>query len=253
MEVAVITRAYVQEQGNGRLGPEERDLIEGLGILGIPTELFTRKQIARRRLPLDRGTLVAGDVTSVLGALRQLGIESPRPNDYPACVRHLLRRRIWPSTVRRLKESLFEGAGSPVFAKPSGRQKRFTGQIFASPADLIHLEGASGSMAVHCAEPVCWASEHRVYVVRGRVVGIRHYAGDPAVAPDEAVVSEAVRRLEESGESTAGYGLDVGVLDDGRTALAEWNDGYSLGSYGLDASTYTRLILARWCELVGCG
>ena len=97
---------------------------------------------------------------------------------------------------------------------------------------------------------VRWASEHRVYVVRGRVVGIRHYAGDPAISPDEAVVSEAVRALREWGEATAGYGLDLGVLDDGRTALVEWNDGFSLGSYGLDAGSYTELILARWSELV---
>lgn len=247
----MITRAYVQEQGNGRLGPEERGLIEGLGNLGIPAELFTRKQIARRRLPIDRGTVVAGEVPSVPGALRQLGVEPPRPNDYPVCLRHLLHRRVWSSTVRRLKEGLFEGAVPPAFAKPSGRQKRFTGRVFASPDDLIHLEGASGSTTIHCAEPVRWTSEHRVYVVRGRVVGIRHYAGEPAVSLDDAVVSEAVRRLQQSGETTAGYGLDLGVLDDGRTALVEWNDGFSLGSYGLDAGSYTELILARWSELVG--
>jgi hypothetical protein len=39
----MITRAYVQEQGSGKLGPEPRDLIEGLADLGIPVELFTRK------------------------------------------------------------------------------------------------------------------------------------------------------------------------------------------------------------------
>ncbi len=65
-EGIMITRAYVQEEGNGRLGAEERDLIEGLRALGIAAELFTRKQIARRRLSLDRGTLVAGDLCSGL-------------------------------------------------------------------------------------------------------------------------------------------------------------------------------------------
>ena len=64
------------------------------------------------------------------------------------------------------------------------------------------------------------------------------------------VVSKAVRTLEASGQATAGYGLDLGVLSDGETALVEWNDGFSLGSYGLDASLYAELILARWRELV---
>lgn len=30
--MALITSAYVQGPGSGRLGPEERDLIEGLGF-----------------------------------------------------------------------------------------------------------------------------------------------------------------------------------------------------------------------------
>ena len=246
----MITRAFVQEEGSGRLGVEERKLIEGLGASGIPSHLFTSKQIARRRLPLDRTMLVAGDVSSVHGALAQLGVERPRVNDYPACLRHLMHRRIGTSTVGRLKENLFEGA-APVFAKPAGGLKRFTGRVFAHPDDLYSLAGASNTTVVHCVEPVRWASESRVYVVRGRVVGIGHYSGDPAISPDEAVVAEAVRSLGSSGEATAGYGLDLGVLDDGRTALVEWNDGYSLGSYDLDAASYTQLILARWTELMG--
>ncbi len=153
--------------------------------------------------------------------------------------------------MKRLKEGLFDGASPLFFAKPSGRQKRFTGLVFAGPDDLVHLDGASGSTAVHCSETVRWVSEHRLYVVRGRLVGIGHYAGDPTVFPDERVVSEAVRKLRESGEETAGYGLDLGVLDDDQTALVEWNDGFSLGSYGIDASSYTELILARWSELIG--
>ncbi len=246
----MITRAYVQEEGSGRLGVEGRDLIEGLRILGIAAELFTRKQIARRSLSLDRSTLVAGDLPSVLGALRQQGIEPPPPNDYPKCLGHLMHRRVWPSTVRHLKESLFDGASPPCFAKPASRQKRFTGRVFDTCNDLFHLEGASGSTAIHCSETVNWTSEHRVYVVRSHVVGIGHYAGDPSVLPDKEVVSEAVYCLHQSGEETAGYGLDLGVLDNGRTALVEWNDGFSLGSYGLEANSYAELILARWCELV---
>jgi hypothetical protein len=54
-----------------------------------------------------------------------------------------------------------------------------------------------------------------------------------------------------SGEAVAGYGLDVGVLGTGQTAVVEVNDGFGLGSYGLEAAVYTDLILARWAELVG--
>lgn len=245
----MITSAYIQEEGNGRLGAEERGLINGLQERGIPTKLFTRKRLARRQLPLDRNTLVAGDVPVVLGALRQLGIEPPAPIDYPTSLQYLLHRRVWASTVKRLKDDIFEGMGRPVFAKPLGRQKRFTGRVFASPDDLFHLEGTSGAASIHFSEVVEWVSEYRVFVVRGQVVGIRHYRGDPAVLLDEAVVAEAVAMLSASGEGTAGYGLDLGVLSGGQTALVEWNDGFSLGSYELDPSHYTDLILARWLEM----
>ena len=247
----MITRAFIQEAGSGRLGPEERDLIGALGRRNIPVELFTRKRLARRQLPIDRSTLVAGGVPVVLGALRQLGIEPAEDEDYPSCLGHILYRRIWTGTVGRLKESLFLDAGPPVFAKPRGRRKRFTGRVFGSPADLIHLEGASAATSIYLSEVVDWVSEYRVYVVQGRVVGIHHYGGDPAILPDDEVVSKAVRTLEASGQATAGYGLDLGVLSGGETALVEWNDGFSLGSYGLDASLYAELILARWRELVG--
>jgi hypothetical protein len=247
----MVTRAFVQEAASGRLGPEERDLIIGFRDRGIPTELFTRKRLARRQLPIGRDTLVAGEVPVVLGALRQLGIEPPPSNDYPSCLGHLLCRRVWASTVKRLKENLFESTSPPVFAKPSGRKKRFTGRVFTSPDDLIHLEGASAATAISCSEVVDWMSEYRVFVVRERVLGIRHYSGNPAILPDEAVVSEAVRTLNASGQATASYGLDLGVLSGGQTALVEWNDGFSLGSYGLDPGLYTELVLARWCELMG--
>lgn len=65
------------------------------------------------------------------------------------------------------------------------------------------------------------------------------------------IAVEPFTRKQVARRGTAGYGLDLGGLDDGRTALVEWNDGFSLGNDGLDADAYTGLILARWCELVG--
>ena len=49
----------------------------------------------------------------------------------------------------------------------------------------------------------------------------------------------------------AGCALDFGVTEDGRTLLIEMNDGYSLGTYGLEATLYARLLTARWAELNG--
>jgi hypothetical protein len=95
-----------------------------------------------------------------------------------------------------------------------------------------------------------WRSEFRVYVIRGVIAGTLPYWGDPKILPSQDVITDAVQRLESSGEALAGYGIDFGVLADGKTALLEMNDGFGLGSYGLDDDLYTDLILARWSELM---
>ncbi len=64
------------------------------------------------------------------------------------------------------------------------------------------------------------------------------------------MVKTAIKDFENSDERTDAYGIDFGILKSGETALVEWNDGYALGSYGLDKEIYTDLILSRWEEIL---
>lgn len=247
----MIRRAFVQEKGNGRLDPETRQVVDELRRRGLPVDLFTEKLLARRRLALAPDTLVVGYVPVVLGALQQLGVPAPVPNDYPASLRPLLHRRVWESTVGEVE--IREGSGTldGVFVKPKGRVKQFTGFVVESRADLWRFGDVSRRQHVHCSEVVHWVSEQRIFVIDGRIVGVRSYAGDPAVTPDEAVIARALSSLLAAGEAVAGFGIDFGVLANGTTALVEMNDGFSLGSYGLDDGLYTDLLVARWSELTG--
>jgi hypothetical protein len=93
-------------------------------------------------------------------------------------------------------------------------------------------------------------SEYRVFVLHGKIVGMRPYAGDAAMLPEESVITEAVSTWEASGRAYAAYAIDFGVLKSGVTALVELNDGFSIGSYGLDRAIYTDFIIARWQELM---
>lgn len=246
----MITVALLQELGNGRVESEVKSLAEALRRRSVQHQFFHEKQLQRRRLDLQRNTLVAGHIPVVLSALRQMGISPPPPNDYPESLRPWLRRRIWTTTVKAVVSHLQAGVRTPFFAKPVGRHKRFRGHVFQSWDDLRALGGASDQTQVICSEVVEWRSEYRVYVVHGQIVGVRHYLGDRELTVDLREVEEAVARFEASGEATAGYGIDFGVLTDGQTALVEVNDGYSLGSYGLEDDLYADLIVARWCQIV---
>ena len=59
------------------------------------------------------------------------------------------------------------------------------------------------------------------------------------------------KAVQEYKTAPAGYSLDFGLTDTGKTLLIEVNDGYALGSYGLFYIDYAKLLAARWAELTG--
>lgn len=242
-----IVRALVQENGGGRMDVEMRDAHDELVRRGIPVETFTSKRLDRNQLSLSPDALVVGDVPTVQRALKRLGIEPPPDESYPEELRSYLGRRISPSTLAEIEARMFEGDAPAVFVKPRDRLKRFTGFVCHGASELARTRGASRRSLVWCAEVVSFRGEARAFVIDGAVVDVRRYEGDGM--PDRAVVEEAVRVWTGTGRAARGYGIDFGVLDDGRTVLVELNDGYGLGSYGLAAATYLDLCIARWEQL----
>lgn len=241
--------AYLEQRGD-RLDHEERLAAGVLAERGIEVRPYRRKQIERRVLPLDETCFVMGTEPCVRGAMKQLGIAVPTPDDYPESLQPWLRRRVWRERLDAVANRVSEGAQGGVFVKPAERLKTFTGRVFDHPGDLYFLGGASRRQTVWCSQAVRWRSEFRAYVIGARVVALDHYHGDPALRPCEREIAEAVLAYHASGAAPAGYGIDFGVLDDGRTALIEANDGYALGAYAIDAGPYTDLLLARWAQLM---
>jgi hypothetical protein len=249
--VGMIEKAYIQEYGNGRMEPEHQGIRRILESRNIPVILFTQKKLDRRKLDLSPECLVAGETSVITKALKQLYVEPPPPNTYPEALQHLLKRKIWQST---LKEVLYDLDSNPfhtgVFVKPKDTAKKFTGCVLNSLSDTYLLKGASLQTPVFCAETVYWLTEYRVFVVNSQIAGIKHYWGDEGIPLNLNEVEEAIKHFETSPERTNGYGIDFDVLQNGETALIEWNDGYALGSYKLDDELYTNLIIARWEEMM---
>ena len=216
--------------------------------MGVEVVPFLAKQIQRRQLPLTRECFICGDMDVTHGAMKQLDVEPPLPNDFPPSLEPYFRRKLWRSSIRSLEQALEQGR--EVFAKPAGRRKRFTGRVFSSPGDMYYLAGTSAQEPLWCSEVVRWLSEFRIYVIHGEVTAINPYHGDASVSLCEATLREAISAFTASGQAPAAYGIDFGVLDSGETALVEANDGFSLGAYGINAERYTELLFTRWEELV---
>ncbi|MFN6567069.1 ATP-grasp domain-containing protein [Dendronalium sp. ChiSLP03b] len=246
----MISKAFIQEQGNGLLRHEEQLVTEELTRRGIPITFYTEKRVHRRQLSLDRESLVVGDMPCVLSALKQLGIPEPLPNDYPASLGDFMHRRTWTSTLQQLEMGFQNGNYPPTFAKPALRHKRFTGCVFESEYDFYRVYGVSCQEKLVCSEVVSWVSEYRVYVVHSQIRSIDCYDGNANILLDIEKVQCAITALDNAGESYAGYAIDFGVLDSGQTALVEMNDGFAIGAYKIDRKSYTDMILARWQELL---
>ena len=246
----MISKAFIQEQGNGRLREEEQRVVEELKRREVPFTFYTEKRIRRRQLPLDGESLVVGDMPCITGALKQLSIPEPEPSDYPASLSKFLHRRIWRSTLGELELGLRAGRYPATFAKPATRRKRFGGCVFESEYDLARVYEVSRQEEVLCSEVISWISEYRIYVVHSEIRSIDHYGGNAEVPVDLNEVRRAIQAVDQSGESFAGYAIDFGVLASGQTALVEMNDGFAVGAYSIDSKNYTDMIWARWEELL---
>lgn len=246
----MFTTAFLQDLGGGRLRIEDQMLKTEFERRGILVELYTIKRIQRRNLPLTSDTFIAGDMDAMHGAMSQLNIDIPPPNDYPESLVPFLHRRVWKTTLGAVERSTAMSLGERVFVKPSARRKNFTGQVFSFQDDFWRIGSVSRRQEVWCSEVVSWRSEFRVYVIHDEIVAIDHYDGDANINIDIETVEQALVAYRASGQAPSAYGIDFGVLETGETALIEANDGYALGAYEIAAKPYTDLLMTRWQELL---
>lgn len=244
----MFQHAYLEQLGNNKLRHEEQLVREDCERRGLETTLYHAKQIQRRQLPLDIRSFICGDMDAMHGAMKQLGIEPPEPDDFPTALEPFFHRHVWRGSLASLETAVDNGR--EIFAKPAGRRKLFTGRVFSSPDDLYGLSRISRQEPLWCAEVVEWRSEYRVYVIGGSIVSIDHYAGNASIRLDEEVVKAALHAHTESGAAPAAYGIDFGILSNGETALVEANDGYALGAYQIGFTDYSQLLRTRWAQLV---
>ncbi|WP_153395736.1 ATP-grasp domain-containing protein [Chryseobacterium vaccae] len=243
----MIEKAYIHEYGNKKLEPEHQDVIDVLEKRNIGYELFTDKKIFRNQLNIDRTTFVAGNHFVFSSIFKKYKINPPS-DCYPQCLHQYLQRNIWTTTIHELSRNI-DGELAPVFVKPKSDTKLFTGFRMESVSDFYLLSEFSKNTELYCSQLVDWKAEYRVFVNNSKIVGIQLYNGDDKYKLDMEVIRNAINDLENSKEKTRGYGIDFGILSNGSTALVEWNDGYALGSYGLDKEIYTDLLLERWLEI----
>lgn len=233
---------YLQKYDCNKFDREEESLAREFTRRGFEVKPFYGKDILRNRLKITKDDLVAGNITIMHNVFKQLGVEVPETHDYPDVLKPYLKRRVWSGKLNNIIRPIEEGYSNDVFIKPKDRLKRFTGFVVKGMDSLYQLANISKHTEVWASDVVYWISEYRVYVVNGKVRGIKYYNGNPDVQLDLITVDNAIDDYENSGLAPKAYGIDFGVLDTGETALIEVNDGYSIGNYDLDDKDYADLI-----------
>lgn len=215
----------------------------GFTLRGEEVRLFDSDEFPE--LPLERSDIVVGGVGYVQRALKRLDLTVPTLASVPPSLADFAGRKIWQNRFIDARRSVERGEA--LFVKPMPSQlKLFNGQPLRQFSDLLATAHIPDDTIVECSELTPFISEHRVFVLDRKVVGVRHYKGDPLVFPDATRVRDAIAAYHAP---PAAYALDVGVCEDGRTLLVEVNDGYAVGSYGLAPIVYAAVIDARWVEL----
>jgi len=212
----------------------------------VECTLVDASAIESGQLPLSRSTLVAGGLRTVESAMKQIGMRLPVANNLPDELQEFFGRKIRKTTLGEVRSQWQTTRPDSCFMKPLDQNKLFPAIALFDHDDLATLDALADDVRVLVSEYVLFESEWRAFVVSGEIVGLSHYQGDCFVFPNGDTVKSAVRQFRSA---PAGYGIDFGVLSNGRTVLVEANDGYSLGSYSLNSVDYTRLLEARWAEL----
>lgn len=195
-------------------------------------------------VPTSKYNIVVAYIEDTNKYFERLGLPPKMALNIPNELEKYTGRKIRYMTMKEFKED----SEIPIFVKPARKSKEFVAGVLTKQSSKeLFFKDHSDDTPVLVSEVVDFVSEYRGYVIDGELKGIKHYLGDFRIFPDMKVVDNAIADYKTQ---PAGYSIDFGVTSDGRTLLIECNDGWSLGNYGLNDTTYSTLLSKRWLQLM---
>lgn len=214
---------------------------DGFKQLGTEIEYFSNVKDIKNNNPEDIVVSGIGDVRHVLD-----GLGKTYPTlEYPDSIfkDKYLGRHIWKDILGNIMSNREKWN---IFIKPVAGGKIFTGTVINDIKDFRACVGVQADTEVWCSEIVNFVSEYRCFIRYGKILAIKHYKGDCFVVPSKEVLTSII---EDYKDAPNAYTVDLGVTDKGETLLVEVNEGYSVGSYGLDPIKYAKFLATRWSQL----
>lgn len=221
---------------------------QGLEAMGFECLFFAPDEV--ESLELDAQTPVVAGIPVVWRALRQLNVEVGALDAIPAGLEPFAGRGFGECALGEVRARIAH-EGEAVFIKPrSAVPKLFPGHVVRKFKDLIQTAIFPDEMTVWWSDALELRGEFRGFVLRGELVGWRHYFGDFRGCPDFARVESALQQWSSRPVACA---MDWALTSSGETVLVEVNDAYALGCYGLAPHLYAPMLVERWRQIVQTG
>jgi hypothetical protein len=235
-----MLKTYLQKYNGEFIGDFVQCAYEGFNdIIGYQINYFEDPN----EIPIGDNIIVVGSVESTISFFKRNKINIPKPLNIPEELKMFLGRDIQITTMGEFRNN----PTLPIFIKPYDKIKSFPSGVvnYKSTINLLLYE-VPNDVRIMTSELVDMVSEYRCFVHKNKLVGIKNYLGDFRLFLDLSVVDDCISKFKNPPIS---YTLDVAITNKNETILIELNDGWSVGSYGLDPQIYVKFLISRWNEI----
>lgn len=190
---------------------------------------------------VEREDIVLDYVEQCQAIFRKFSV-TPYFFNYPEIMKPFMERRIWKDTINSISQNEYKWSAG-YFVKPV-HDKAFTGKIISSISNLVGCGNYSEDYEVIVSEPINMDIRPYGWDYQSAAPGyLYHYDVDTVKHMMEVFCAWKCR--------PSACSMDICYTAEGKTLLVEFNDAYALGCYGLPSLSYSKLISARWAQLLG--
>lgn len=252
-------KVYVETKRGFPVNSDIQKAIDGFESLCYDIVPFQHSDIVLGRYDYAATKNVfVGSIDTMKLLFNRIG-KTPEDIDYPQFLfdKNLLTRKISKSI---LKDVIDNYSGEEVFIKPI-KTKLFDGMLVTKKEDFNYFKGYENEL-VWVSDKIYIASEWRVFVHNNQFVDCCKYSGFYRNSPNIEYINILIE--DYSPNSPKSYTIDIAMLDwykmgigcyDKRVMsenfnIIEFNDFWSIGSYGLDCVKYAEMLKDRYEEIV---
>lgn len=251
-----MKKLYAQLNSNGLpINVDIQNAIDGFIYLGYDVIGFTETDVLSGKMDYRaKNNMFVGSIDGMTALFKNID-KYPVPIDFPDSIvlSGLLYRSIFTMTLDKFIEK-FKQTNKPMFVKPV-QTKLFDGVLISKEEHLNYLRGFDNPM-VFVSDKIDIVSEFRAYVHNDKLVYCCNYSGDFKLNPNYDYIN---RLIENYKNAPVAYTIDVAILNDrnmttilngGGMTVVEFNDFWSIGSYGLYSIDYAKMLLDRYFEII---